>query len=160
MRRMISLRKLVRTHTYSQSFPSLFSLSRKLIPCSALPLRLSGLAVEAVATSAASLSNHFVFEDEGEEDQDGEEDASTPPSTVAAATSGGAGGGGEGNPEDDQLEDDFNAAWEVLDAARTLFGKIEGPKARLQEAECLVALGDLSLETGSLYLSLARSAPL
>jgi hypothetical protein len=154
MRRMISLRKLVRTHTYSQSFPSLFSLSRKLIPCSALPLRLSGLAVEAVATSAASLSNHFVFEDEGEEDQDGEEDASTPPSTVAAATSGGAGGGG------DQLEDDFNAAWEVLDAARTLFGKIEGPKARLQEAECLVALGDLSLETGSLYLSLARSAPL
>lgn len=54
-------------------------------------------------------------------------------------------------------EDDFNAAWEVLDTARALFGKMEGGKARLQEADCLITLGDISLETGESNSSLAFS---
>jgi HAT1-interacting factor 1 len=54
-------------------------------------------------------------------------------------------------------EDDFNAAWEVLDTARRLFGEMPGGKARLQEADCLLTLGDISLETGQ-YQPIHRSS--
>ena len=59
--------------------------------------------------------------------------------------------------EDDAPEDDFNAAWEVLDVARTIYAKMVEEKKEKQEeckeedmrlAECYLFLGDVSCETG------------
>ncbi len=59
--------------------------------------------------------------------------------------------------EDDEPEDDFNAAWEVLDLARAIYDKQvqqEGDdEVQLKLADTYIALGDVSVETGmSLYL--------
>lgn len=61
---------------------------------------------------------------------------------------------GQGN-EVDEPEDDYNAAWEVLDLARKIYSNMveglspeEGREARLSLAESYLALGDVSLETG------------
>ena len=47
-------------------------------------------------------------------------------------------------------EDDFNAAWDVLDLARTLYErqKDEDDEIKLKLADTYIALGDVSLETG------------
>ncbi len=46
--------------------------------------------------------------------------------------------------------DDFNAAWEVLDLARALYSKRQDDDyAKLKLADTYIALGDVSLETGS-----------
>ena len=55
-------------------------------------------------------------------------------------------------------EDDFNAAWEVLDLARAIFEKRkdENDEAKLKLADTYMCLGDVSLETGS---SISSRAP-
>ena len=73
--------------------------------------------------------------------------ASASTSKVASPAPAGADQPDEGDVMEDP-EDDFNAAWEVLDTARRLFGEMTTGKARLQEADCLLTLGDISLETG------------
>ena len=62
------------------------------------------------------------------------------------------GGEAEGG---DEPEDDFNAAWEVLDVARTIYSKMinDNPNEelraeRLALAETHIALGDVSNEVG------------
>ena len=47
-------------------------------------------------------------------------------------------------------EDDFNAAWEVLDLARAIYEKQqdESDEMRLKLADVFITLGDVSLETG------------
>ena len=52
---------------------------------------------------------------------------------------------------DAEPEDDFNAAWEVLDLARALYEKRkdEDEETKLKLADTYIALGDVSLETGS-----------
>ncbi|KAF8840810.1 hypothetical protein BDN67DRAFT_902750 [Paxillus ammoniavirescens] len=52
--------------------------------------------------------------------------------------------GEEGGPEDD-----FNAAWEVLELARAIYekGKDEDDEVKLKLADTYIALGDISLET-------------
>lgn len=52
-------------------------------------------------------------------------------------------------------EDDFNAAWEVLDLARAIFEKQENENdgAKLKLADTYMCLGDVSLETGSFLSS-------
>ena len=67
-------------------------------------------------------------EEQEDQDQDGEE-------------------ADEGEPEDD-----FNAAWEVLDLARALYEKRkdEDDEVKLKLADTYIALGDVSLETGKL----------
>lgn len=54
--------------------------------------------------------------------------------------------------EEDEPEDDFNAAWEVLDLARAIYDKQvqqeEDDEVRLKLADTYIALGDVSLETG------------
>jgi HAT1-interacting factor 1 len=53
--------------------------------------------------------------------------------------------------EDAEPEDDFNAAWEVLDLARAIYEKQNGDdddEIKLKLADTYVALGDVSLETG------------
>jgi HAT1-interacting factor 1 len=79
-------------------------------------------------------------------------------------------GEGEGAGEEDQEggqeeqgegaeepEDDYNAAWEVLDVARTIYIKLlEESQAEMKEekmklADTYLALGDVSCETGKLF---------
>ncbi|KAL5513283.1 hypothetical protein ACEPAH_3681 [Sanghuangporus vaninii] len=61
-------------------------------------------------------------------------------------------GGGEdeeGDEDDGEPEDDFNAAWEVLDLARALYEKRKDEDAaiKLKLADTYITLGDVSLET-------------
>ncbi|KAI9456897.1 hypothetical protein F5148DRAFT_354909 [Russula earlei] len=59
-------------------------------------------------------------------------------------------GAGDGEGVDEaEPEDDFNAAWEVLDLARAIYEKqIDGnDEMRLKVADTFIALGDISLET-------------
>lgn len=53
--------------------------------------------------------------------------------------------------EDGEPEDDFNAAWEVLELARAIYekGKDEDDEVKMKLAETYIALGDVSLETGT-----------
>ena len=57
---------------------------------------------------------------------------------------------GEGADEAEP-EDDFNAAWEVLDLARAIYEKqMDGnDEMRLKVADTFIMLGDISLETGT-----------
>ena len=57
--------------------------------------------------------------------------------------------GGE-DGEDGEPEDDFNAAWEVLDLARALYEKQSetSDDVKLKLADTYITLGDVSLETG------------
>jgi len=73
--------------------------------------------------------------------------------------SGGEGEGeGEGDDDDGEPEDDFNAAWEVLDLARAIYEKQKeedgDEEVKLKLADTFIALGDVSLETGAKYPSL------
>lgn len=54
--------------------------------------------------------------------------------------------------DEESPEDDFNAAWEVLDLARVIFEKRqdEDDEIKLKLADTYLALGDVSLETGEL----------
>ncbi|GJJ11114.1 hypothetical protein Clacol_005345 [Clathrus columnatus] len=53
---------------------------------------------------------------------------------------------------DGELEDDFNAAWEILEVARSLYEaqKNVGDEIKLKLADTYMALGDISLETEKL----------
>ena len=55
-----------------------------------------------------------------------------------------------GNEGDVDPKDDFNAAWEVLEVARSLYKaqKDLDDEAKLKLADTYMALGDVSLETG------------
>jgi len=59
---------------------------------------------------------------------------------------------GEEPGEDAEPEDDFNAAWEVLEMARSIYEgqKEDDDDVKLKLADTYVALGDVSLETGTL----------
>lgn len=63
---------------------------------------------------------------------------------------------GQGEEGDGEPEDDFNAAWEVLDLARAIYdkqaAKEDDDEIKLKLADTYVALGDVSLETGMFYL--------
>ncbi|WVQ78614.1 hypothetical protein IAT38_000700 [Cryptococcus sp. DSM 104549] len=101
-----------------------------------------------------SSNPNFVFsadpasDDEGDDAPAAEAGASSAPATDAPAPEG-------GNAEEiDEPEDDYNAAWEVLDVARTIYQKIvdglkegEGKEERLLLAECYLSLGNVSCET-------------
>jgi hypothetical protein len=54
---------------------------------------------------------------------------------------------------DEAPEDDFNAAWDVLDLARSLYAKMDDNASKLKLADTYVALGDVSLETGVRFRS-------
>lgn len=100
-------------------------------------------------------SDRFVFEGAQEEDAVEDEAADVPQGDAEAS----------GEPEDEEPEDDYNAAWEVLDVARTIYQKqIDELKEdateqqvkdlKLYLAECYLTLGDVSSETGELLLLL------
>lgn len=62
-------------------------------------------------------------------------------------------GGEEEEEEDGEPEDDFNAAWEVLDLARAIYDRQkddeDDEEVKLKLADTYIALGDVSLETGT-----------
>ncbi|EGN96727.1 hypothetical protein SERLA73DRAFT_57984 [Serpula lacrymans var. lacrymans S7.3] len=79
-------------------------------------------AVDLFAQQAEELEN------EAENDEDGE----------------------EGEADDGEPEDDFNAAWEVLELARAIYEKEkdgDDDEVKLKLADTYIALGDVSLET-------------
>lgn len=55
----------------------------------------------------------------------------------------------EDEGDDEEPEDDFNAAWEVLELARSLYekGKDSSDEVKLKLADTYITLGDVSLET-------------
>ncbi|KAI5118681.1 hypothetical protein M0805_003618 [Coniferiporia weirii] len=90
-------------------------------------------AVDLFAEANAAVEEEEKEEDEEDEDEDeGEADE-------------------EGEPEDD-----FNAAWEVLDLARALYEKRkdEDDEVKLKLADTYMALGDVSLETEKFDLAI------
>jgi HAT1-interacting factor 1 len=66
----------------------------------------------------------------------------------AAASEKGEVENGGGEDEEEEPEDDFNAAWEILDLARKTYESMDGDINRLKLAHTYMALGDVSLETG------------
>lgn len=60
---------------------------------------------------------------------------------------------GEEEGDGGEPEDDFNAAWEVLDLARAIYEKQkdEDDEIKLKLADTYITLGDISLETGTPY---------
>jgi HAT1-interacting factor 1 len=63
----------------------------------------------------------------------------------------------EDEAEDGEPEDDFNAAWEVLDLARAIYEKQkedgDDDEVKLKLADTYITLGDVSLETGKYFHS-------
>lgn len=54
----------------------------------------------------------------------------------------------------EEYEDDFNAAWDVLEVARAIYEKQqeESDELKLKLADVFITLGDVSLETGALCI--------
>ena len=113
-----------------------------------------GASGSGAGAAGPILSFSGDMEDDGEDqpidlfgqasaEQDGEDDS---------------GGEGEGEDDDGEPEDDFNAAWEVLDLARAIYEKQKedggDEEVNLKLADTFIALGDVSLETGEKYPSL------
>jgi HAT1-interacting factor 1 len=90
-------------------------------------------------------------EDEGEgENDDPAVDLFAEVSKLDAEGEGeGEEGAGDGGADEAEPEDDFNAAWEVLDLARAIYEKqMDGDdEMRLKAADTFIMLGDISLET-------------
>ncbi|KAI8991604.1 hypothetical protein BDF20DRAFT_811061 [Mycotypha africana] len=62
---------------------------------------------------------------------------------------------GEGDGETNNAEEDFEAAWDILDVARVIFEKSEDNETRLKLADVHLCLGDISLETEKFNEALA-----
>ena len=79
-----------------------------------------------------------LFAEVSKPDAEGEEDAA-----------------GDEGADEAEPEDDFNAAWEVLDLARAIYEKRmdEEDEMRLKVADTFIALGDISLETGAFLVT-------
>ena len=93
-------------------------------------------------------------EDEGEGDG-GNDDPAIDLFAEASKLDAEADGEGEEGAGADKAEpeDDFNAAWEVLDLACAIYEKqMDGDdEMRLKAADTFIMLGDISLETGASY---------
>ena len=51
-------------------------------------------------------------------------------------------------PGEDEPEDDFEAAWDILELAKTTYSTMMGDESQLKLAATYLALADVSLETG------------
>lgn len=106
----------------------------------------------ASTTGDASDQGRFVFgADGGEEDPVNlfaQAEAMLKAEEVKAATSEKGEAENGAGEEEEEPEDDFNAAWEILDLARKTYEGMDGDINRLKLAHTYMALGDVSLETG------------
>lgn len=66
----------------------------------------------------------------------------------------------EEEPDAEEPEDDFEAAWVILDLARTQYDTMEGDESQLKLAATYMALADISLETGNSNVVHGRIAPI
>lgn len=81
---------------------------------------------------------------EGDEDEDDEEEGAGAASSAAAdAEEDITGADGDG----DEAPTDLEIAWECLDVARVIYGKMEGTEAALFKAKALLRLGDCHMES-------------
>lgn len=55
--------------------------------------------------------------------------------------------------EGGNADEDFETAWDILDVARVIFEKGEDKDTKLKLADVHLCLGDVSLETGNLFLN-------
>jgi len=108
-----------------------------------------------IASKAGNASDkgRFVFGADGGEDEpvglfDQAEVILKAEDEKAAASEQGVAENGGGEGEEEEPEDDFNAAWEILDLARKTYESMDGDTNRLKLAHTYMALGDVSLETG------------
>ena len=78
-------------------------------------------------------------------------EASKPDADADADPDDDAGDGEDEGEDEAEPEDDFNAAWEVLDRARAIYEKrMDGNDVmRLRAADTYIMPGDISLETGT-----------
>ena len=113
----------------------------------------------AGGTGNASDQGRFVFGADGNEDEpidllaQAEAMLKAEEEKVAASEKREAENGG-GDEEEEEPEDDFNAAWEILDLARKTYESMDGDINRLKLAHTYMALGDVSLETGEVVQTL------
>lgn len=104
----------------------------------------------------AAAGKLFSFSGDGDEEDPAVDLFAQAAKAVAEADAAEAQGEGQeededGEDEDDgEPEDDFNAAWDALELARSIYEKRaeEGELVRLALADTLISLGDVSLETG------------
>jgi HAT1-interacting factor 1 len=94
------------------------------------------------------------FSGDAEDEEDGDDHGHDPAVDLFAEASKPDVEGEEDSGEaadEAEPEDDFNAAWEVLDLARAIYEKqMDGDdEVRLKVADTFIMLGDISLETGA-----------
>jgi len=112
-----------------------------------------GGAAAAEEEPAPNGNKVMSFSGDAEEEDDPAVDLfaeASKPDAEGGEEAGDGDGDGDGDGEDEaEPEDDFNAAWEVLDLARSIYEKrMEGDdEVRLKVADTFIALGDISLET-------------
>jgi HAT1-interacting factor 1 len=102
------------------------------------------------------------FSGDAEDEEDGDDHDDHDPAVDLFAEASKPDVEGEGEEEagegadEAEPEDDFNAAWEVLEMARAIYEKqMDGnDEMRLKVADTFIMLGDISLETGASYPSL------
>ncbi|GAW05971.1 shni tpr [Lentinula edodes] len=105
------------------------------------------------AISQTSVLGKDQPEEEGAEDDKGSSSNGPILSFSGDAEEDAAAGEEDDNDDEDaEPEDDFNAAWEVLDLARAIYDKqhdadTSNEDVALKLADCYIALGDVSLET-------------
>ncbi|KAK8869524.1 hypothetical protein IAR55_000090 [Kwoniella newhampshirensis] len=109
---------------------------------------------QATLEDAPSKKSNFVFSADPASDDEEDDNIPAGDSTPAEGEASGQNGNGDAGEDGDEPEDDYNAAWEVLDVARTIYQKMveglkegEGKETRLTLADCYLALGDVSCET-------------
>jgi HAT1-interacting factor 1 len=108
-------------------------------------------------TRVASSSNGPLLSFSGDGDDEEEETVdlfAQAEKTIAEAEASGKGEGEDDEDEEEaEPEDDFNAAWEVLDLARAIYEKHAGDDEplKMKLADVYIALGDVSLETGAYH---------
>lgn len=138
--------------------PLLFNYGRALFELALSQQGVMGKEEVAKGTDPSEddkeKAGKFVFEGDGEEDEEEGEDEEQGQEQEQEGAEGGVWGEGE----DDLPEDDFNAAWEVLDVARTIYerelakkGEENARDDKMNLSECLLLLGDISCETGECH---------
>jgi hypothetical protein len=109
-------------------------------------------------TEPATNGNNKILSFSGDAEDEEEDpavdlfaEASKPDADADADDDAGEGEGEDGDGDEAEPEDDFNAAWEVLDLARAIYEKrMNGDDLmRLRAADTFIMLGDISLETGA-----------